>query len=502
MNRTQSKILWRAVGGLGVFFFLCSLIITFIEYRKFTGQPSVFPGGSTVAGVPVGGLTPGEAETRLTEFYDLPLILEIDGATIHATPAELGFTIDIPALALEGLHQVKTTGFWASLWNNNSNLPPVEVPLSASVDQNRILAYLNNEIAPRYTQPGSLLAPIPFTTNFNLSSSGNRLDVEEAAANIENALQTPSQHQVHLRITPDSGGSPTGEILEAFLRHNINWVGFNGLVELYLESMTTGQVVHFADWNGQQVAPDVSFTAASTIKIPIMISVLRRTSEPTPETVVTLLNQMIGLSENAPADTLMKFYLNEIRGPLIVSEDLAELGMENTFLAGYFEPSPALELFITPANTRTDIDIDPDIYTQTVSSEAGKLLRGIYECAEDGSGLLPETFPGEITQGECQLMMDVLAANQIGSLIEAGLPPEGRAAHKHGWVLEPDGIFRPMSDVAIVFTPDGDYVLNIFIYDPDRLDFDEGNRLTARLSQTVYNFFNLENQAHWWFDTR
>jgi hypothetical protein len=57
-----------------------------------------------------------------------------------------------------------------------------------------------------------------------------------------------------------------------------------------------------------------------------------------------------------------------------------------------------------------------------------------------------------------------------------------------------------MSDVAIVFTPGGDYVLTVFIYDPERLDFDQGNRLIARLSQTVYNFFNIENQAYWWFD--
>jgi beta-lactamase class A len=97
-------------------------------------------------------------------------------------------------------------------------------------------------------------------------------------------------------------------------------------------------------------------------------------------------------------------------------------------------------------------------------------------------------------------MIDILMANKIGLLIEAGLPPEAAAAHKHGWVQELDGLLHSMSDVAIVFTPGGDYVLTVFIHDPERLDFDQGNRLIARLSQTVYNFFNLENQAYWWFD--
>jgi beta-lactamase class A len=232
-----------------------------------------------------------------------------------------------------------------------------------------------------------------------------------------------------------------------------------------------------------------------------MISVLRRTDEPTPETVVTLLGRMIAFSENPPADTLMSNYIDEVRGPLLVTEDMAALGLENTFLAGYFYlGAPLLQRFDTPANTRMDVFLDPDIYNQTVPSEVGRLLAAIYTCAQDGSGLLTETFPGEITQSECQLMVDTLASNRIGLLIEAGLPPGATVAHKHGWVQELDGQFRSMSDVAIVFTPGGDYVLNIFIYDALRLDFDQGNRLIARLSQTVYNFFNLEDQAYWWFD--
>jgi beta-lactamase class A len=117
-----------------------------------------------------------------------------------------------------------------------------------------------------------------------------------------------------------------------------------------------------------------------------------------------------------------------------------------------------------------------------------------------GEGLLVETFPGEITQSECQLIVDILSDNQIGLLIEAGLPPSAVVAHKHGWVQELDGLLHSMSDVAIVSTEGGDYVLNIFIYDAERLDFEAGNRLIARLSQTVYNFFNLQDQAHWWFD--
>jgi beta-lactamase class A len=276
---------------------------------------------------------------------------------------------------------------------------------------------------------------------------------------------------------------------------------FDGLVEVYLQALDTDWQIHFAVRDGEPVVPDVAFTAASTIKIPIMVSVLRRTSEPTPEAAVTLLEQMIILSENPPADTLMETYLDEVRGPLLVSEDMAALGFENTFLAGYFYlGAPVLALFDTPANARTDINLDPDIYNQTVPGETGQLLTAIYQCAVDGEGLLIQTFPGEITSSECQLMMEILAANRIGLLIEAGTPPGATVAHKHGWVQELDGLLHSMSDVAIVSTEGGDYVLNVFIYDAERLDFDQGNRLIARLAQTVYNFFNIQDQAYWWFD--
>jgi hypothetical protein len=502
MNKVQGSKAFRWVlGGVGVFFILCSLIITLVEYNQFTDQPVLFPAGSRIAGIPVDGLEVPAAQARLAEFFALPLVLTIEGSTIHADPAILGFTFDPAAMVAEAASQIEPGRFWAFLQGQAGLAAPVEVPLTAGVDDEQIRTYLLNEIEPRYTQPSTPTVPIPNTTNFIPGEPGQNLRIDQAVTEIRAALLSPELHQVSLALAEEEQPPASFEMLAAFLRHNMDWIGFNDLLEVYLQSMGSRQSLHYAIRGGDLLTPDIAFTAASTIKIPIMISVLRRTAATTPEAVVTLLERMIAFSENPPADTLMSTYLDEVRGPLIVSEDLAALGMENTFLAGFFYlGAPLLQLYETPANSRNDIFLDPDIYNQTVPSEAGRLLAAIYTCAEDGSGLLTETFPGEITQAECQLMVDVLAGNRIGLLIEAGLPPEARVAHKHGWVQELDGQLRSMSDVAIVFTPGGDYVLNIFLYDSSRLDFDQGNRLFARLSQTVYNFFNLDDQAHWWFD--
>ena len=496
----KSKLMWWILGGLGVFFVLCSSIITFVELRRFNQKTAVFPDGSTIAGIPVGGLSETEAESRLSEFYSLPFILEIDGATIQVDPALLGFELDAAVMMEEAEHQLGASSFLNYLWHGLA-LDSVEVPLTASVDESLLRTYLETEIAPRYSVSTPALTPIPYTTNFEEGGTGEALDLDQSAAAIKAGLLSPQTHSVVLHFSEDAASESTLEALEAFLIHNINWTGFDELVEVYLESMATGQTVHFAVWDGTVLEPDIAFTAASTIKIPIMISVLRHLSEPTPEQAIALFEEMIVLSENTPADTLMATYLDESLGPLIVSEDLSALGLENTFLAGYFYlGAPLLQLFETPANTRTNIDLDPDDYNQTVSSEGGELLAAIYTCAADGSGLLTETFPDEITQSECQLMVDILAGNQIGVLIEAGVPAEATVAHKHGWTQELDGLLHTLSDAAIVYTSGGDYVLNIFAYDPDQLTFDEGNWLFARLSQTVYNFFNSDHQADWWFD--
>ncbi len=149
------------------------------------------------------------------------------------------------------------------------------------------------------------------------------------------------------------------------VRQLIKLEKFNGLFELYLRDMNSDQVMHFAIKNQQDVPVDVAYSAASTIKIPIMVSTMRRLDDPPlPNTALNWMAQMIGESLNPPADGLMKAYMDNQRGPLMVTADMRELGYQNTFLAGYFEPgSPLLERIETPANQRRDIYLDPPDFT-------------------------------------------------------------------------------------------------------------------------------------------
>lgn len=429
-------------------------------------------------------------------MYSTPVELSYRGEKIQASPNQLGFKLDSTAMADIATREAQT-GLWARLWNEEALGSSTD--LQAAVDGEILRSYLENEIAARYDLPPQEPQPIPGTTNFTVGKPGWELDVQKSAAKISQALLDPANRSVDLEVIEVA--NPIGDInnLEIFLKQTISNSGFSGIAEVYMQEPTSGEVLHFATRSGEDLPGDIAFSAASTIKIPIMVSVLRLTEEPLPEDVRNLVDRMIELSENPPADSVMQTVIDPVRAPLEVTRDMQEgLGLENTFLAGYFYLGAGLlEIFETPANTRTDVNLDPDIYNQTTASDMGKLLAGIYTCSMGQESILTSAFAGEITQSECQYMLDALARNQIGVLSEAGVPDGTRVAHKHGWTEEADGFLHTISDVGIVFSLGADFVFTVYLYDSNQLLFDPANELIAQLIQAIYNYYNSQTQEIW-----
>jgi len=191
--------------------------------------------------------------------------------------------------------------------------------------------------------------------------------------------------------------------------------------------------------------------------------------------------------------------LDALKGPLIVTEDMKKIGLDNTFLAGFFcsaeFPCPLLQKIDTPANQRTDVVTDPDSFNQTTPSDIGMLLSDIYQCAESGGGALIATFPEKLNTEICKQMITFLASDKIGVLIEAGVPEGTQVAHKHGWISDPSSlVIKNISDAAIVYTPGGNYVLVIYAYHPVQTVWEPVSALFAQMSQAVYNYYNLPTQ--------
>jgi beta-lactamase class A len=381
-------------------------------------------------------------------------------------------------------------GYWDYLWNRPS--PAGQIPLVATYSADRLRIYLQTEISARYDQAPVSAQPIPGTVNFTPGKSGQTLDIDRAVDLIGSALESPNQRVVLLSSQQTAAGRPSLDTLQILLKQIIDQSGFTGIVDLYFLDLQTSDELQFAYQSGQNlsITPDIAFTASSTIKIPIMVSVFRHFSSRIDDQLGTELKDMIALSNNDAADALMEA-LDKTRGPLVVTETMQALGLENTFINGYFYPGAGvLKFYNTPANQRTDINTDPDTYSQTTPSDMGMLLEDIYLCSQNGGSSLVAVFPGQIDQAACQQMVQYLHEDKLGALIQAGVPEGTIVAHKHGWDIN----LTQYSDAGIVYTPGGNYVLTIYVYNPGGGDWSQVSPMYAELSRAIYNYFNLPSQ--------
>jgi beta-lactamase class A len=480
---------------ISLLFISAAIILTMVELTVYSRERGSYPPGMTIAGVPVGGVDPQTAAQRLLQVYNTPVEIQYAGAIIHMDPAVASFEVDTESmLAAADLQRTGSSfwgGFWDFLWNrasDNSN-----VPLIATFSEERLRAYLRDEIASRYDQPAVAAQPVPGQVNFAPGAPGQELDITRAVALIDDALKSPTNRTVSLTFQRTTPGRPPLENLEILIKQIVDLTPFDGVVGFYLLDLQSGDELHFGYNKNQDipVEPDIAFTASSTIKIPVMLSVFKNLGPVLSESDAALILEMITKSENPATDALME-RISSGDGPLVVTRDLQSLGLNNTFIGGYFyDGAPLLQRFETPSNQRGDVFTNPDAYNQTTPSEMGELLADLYQCSQTGGGALVAAFPDKINQAACQQMIDYLKRDRIGVLFEAGVPEGTQIAHKHGWISGPSGIIQNISDAGIIYTPGGNYVLVVYIYHPVQAVWEPVSGMITQISQAVYNYFNL-----------
>ncbi len=491
-SRSGTALRWVSLTAL-----ILAIILLTIQLIMFSRSRITYPSAMEIGGVPVGGLTREQAAARLLEVYSQPIEVHYQDAAIQIDPNVIGFELQLESM-LAAADFVRIGGnfwqeFWQFIWNNEQPLEPV--PLDAEYSEPLLRSYLETEVSMRYDSPATAAQPQVGSTSFQPGKAGTTIAMDRAVVQIESALYSASRREVDLPLTQIQPGRPAFANLEVLLKQILDVAEFDGIAGLYLLDLQTSQEIHFiyANKTDYPTRPDLAFTASSIIKIPIMVTAYKELDEPYPEEALNLLAGMIEESGNDPADWLMEQYIDRSVGPLEVTSTMEELGLENTFLAGFFRVgSPLLALYNTPADERTDLTTDPDPYNHTTVTDIGMLLGDLYQCAEFGGGALLAVFPGQITQAECRAMIDTLTRNKTPFLIEAGIPDGTRLAHKHGWVSDVfTGAITTIGDAGIVYTPAGDYVLVIYFSHPTQLVWDPMSKLMGDLSEAVYNYYNV-----------
>jgi beta-lactamase class A len=497
LRNRNSNILLR---GASILFLTGALVLTITSLIAYSRQRNNYPNGMTIAGVPVDGLSPAQASQRLLEVYTTPIQANYGEASFYIDPGTVGFQIDMETmLAAADLSRTGGSfwgGFWDYLWNRTPSA--TQIPLSANISEERLREFLQNEIASRYDKPPAPAQPIPGGTSFLPGAPGQSLDLDRAVLLITDALRSPTNRSVALSFTQSSAARPTIDNLEILLKQIVITSDFEGLIGFYMMDLQTGQEIHFAINQKQEISvePDIAFTASSTIKVPIVASYLINQGSDLDTVTADVILRTLGRSDNSATDLVLQ-RIDEFNGPVIVTRDMEAIGLESTYLGGmfYLGAPNLLPNKVTPGNSRADIFMERDTYSQTTPSEMGILLADIYQCAQNAGGALIAAFPDKVSPATCQLLIDFMAQDKLGSLIQGGVPDGTLVPHKHGYVTSPrDGYVHDISDVGIVYSPGGNFVLSIYTYHPVQNIWDITNPLFVSLTQATYNYFNVTTQ--------
>ncbi len=501
MRNRNSNIILR---GTAILLLSVALILAIISLIGYSRQRDYYPSGMTIAGVPVGGLAPQAASQRVLQVYNTPIEIQYNGGIVQVDPTIIGFQMDMDSmLAAADLARTGGSfwgGFWDYLWNRSPQ--PIQVPLRATIAEDRLRAYLQTEIAPRYDQSSTRAEPIPGTPNYTSGTPSQTLDIDRAVPLIDGALQSPTSRVVVLSFTRAAVARPTIQDLDLQLKQIISTSGFGGVIGLDAVDLQNGQEIHFALNQGQPISiqPDLAFAAQSTMKIPILVSYfIKHGTAPVDADTDSKILAMIHASDNPSSDDMMRL-LDPTIGPLIVTQYMQKLGLVNTFIIAFYcspeSPCAPLQSYNSPANQRSDSNItNPDTYNETTPSDMGMLLEDVYQCQQTDGGPLVAAFPDKMTKDVCNRIINYLEQDKIGQLIEAGVPDGTVVAMKHGWISRCVGCgLTDISAAGIVFSPGGNFVLSVYTYESPQNDFDPTNLLIANLTKAIYNYYNLPIQ--------
>ena len=420
--KRQNTIVILSWVSLGLIFL--AFMLTGFQLIRYSQMRANYPLDLTIGDIPVGGLNSTQAAERLIRAYGIPIEMVYGDAVIQVSPSSIGFSLNLETMLAAADIQRIRRGFWEDFWNYmwNSLPKPQPVPLSATISEERLRDYLVNEIVPRYDQNAKAPIPIQGSVGFSQGESGRELDINRSITLIQQALRSSSERRVILPFNRTAPPQASSLSLEYMIRQILQQNEFDGTAEFFILDLDRRNEINIAFSGLQSVPTGVSFTAASTIKIPIMIYTFANRDLPLPDSMQRSLQLMIEISENSPADELLQTISGNM-APNLLTEDLVGLGYSNTFLGGlFYTGAPLLIRHKTAANSRTDVNTDPDAYNQTTAIDMGMILDDLYLCAVYNGGGLKAFYGDRITQEECNTMLTEMSQNKTAVLLEAGIP--------------------------------------------------------------------------------
>ncbi|GAB4551122.1 MAG: serine hydrolase [Anaerolineae bacterium] len=486
---------------------LGAFILFALELVRFEESRERLATDITVAGVPVGGLRLAEAVAAWEAVYSQPIELTYQGHPIQLLPAAIGFNIKSDLMQAEIRSRVAvSSNFWGDFWNFLWRRPtaPIAIDLISEYSEARLRDFLE-DVARRYDRAAGQAAFDLSTATFGAGANGIRLDLNRSIAAIEAALTRPTDRRVNL-VMQDEGAKPAD--MNSLKQAIYAYLEARQFPAVSDDSLVSVGVIDLQDGEEMWINPDITYSAASTIKIPIMLNLFANNALAIEGETRWLAAASILCSSNSASNYVMQSTgtganaRQQLESGLRKTSDLMQqIGARNTFIYAPLFVGGTQQLFSignAPPPPNPQFDTVSDLWNRTTPEDMAIMLQQLYDCATYGSGLAASN-PDKFTQSECQQMLELLSGNVIGRMIELGAPKGTRIAHKNGWAPSarpnnPNQLYWHNGDAGIVYTPGGNYVLVIYTWErlaPGRqigeLQVWETMEGIARI---IYNYFN------------
>jgi beta-lactamase class A len=451
-------------------------------YTGWKSSQRMLPMGLTIGGLDVGGSTREQALEKLAKAYTEPITVHYREQALILVPEMVELTLDVETTA-ENLDQVilaqsGVEGFVQYTMSRirREETAPREIHPVLSYSRERIDGFLER-VAQQHDHPPMEPVPLPEAETFRPPQPGTTLDTDASRPRLIQTLLSPVEHEVELVVDVDPIPPASMEFLREALDARL--ADFTGIPGIFVKDLDTGRELCYNC--------NVAFAGLSTLKIGIAPALYQQLDGPPDTETQEYIKATLAESDNAATNQLLAKIGagNPYSGAVEVTNFLQGLGMESTFMAvpydlkeGIAEPN-----IQTPANSRTDLNTEPDPYIQTTPLEMGLLLEGLSQCTKNG-GSLRLLYPDTLTPEECQSTLSSLEQNEINTLLQTGMPEDTRVAHKHGWTGDTH------ADVALVYSPDATFIISVFLYQPEWLVWEESAPTFADIGQLTYRFFN------------
>lgn len=482
---------------------LVSSIGLFIyELLGFSQQEAFLPAGVNVAHIPVGNLTEAQAQARINEIFTSAITLYYQSAPINLSPDAIGFNVNTDVMIAEARASGETGGgFWRRFLNyllGNEQFSIQDVALVADYQRNALRERLE-EIAAIYDRPSGTAEYDINSLTISTGTTGYELDIDAAMLAVDTALHSATQRAVDLPVRGGIEANASLTVLEEMLKAYLNSQGFiydgqSSVASIFILDLTTGQEIN--------IQGDVAFSAASTNKVPILIDYFRILDrEPNQDDAFLMANSLL-CSANSTSNLIMETMLgngNLFAGIASVTNTAQYIGARNTFLTAPFIDGSANQQLGAIQAPRTspnpNFNTYADTFNQTTAEDMGTMFALLYDCANYGSGLATAYPDGDITQHECRQMLELMSANDLERLLQAGIPDDVEISHKNGWIPGQLAGARgaTVGDAGIVYSPNGrDYVISVYLWEEtDGTGFNRWD-LVEELSRATWNYFNPE----------